>query len=259
MNISMNPNSELEQSIVSVPDIVQVPDILISQARQFQQVMMMYTCAIREVKTKLEVLNDELSVRNQRNPIEMIKSRVKKPMSIVEKLQRKGLPISLEAMVDNLDDVAGIRVICSFVDDIYDVADMLIRQDDIKVIAVKDYIKHPKENGYRSYHMIIEIPVFFSDRKKPMRVEVQIRTIAMDFWASLDHQLKYKKDIGDVSDQISEELRQCAETIAATDQRMLNIRRSIEAQGAAPDKYRSAPVHPGSIAQFHRICQERLE
>ena len=118
MNISMNPNSELEQSIVSVPDVIQVPDILVSQARQFQQVMMMYTCAIREVKTKLEVLNDELSVRNQRNPIEMIKSRVKKPMSIVEKLQRKGLPISLETMVDNLDDVAGIRVICSFVDDI---------------------------------------------------------------------------------------------------------------------------------------------
>ena len=131
MNISMNPNSELEQSIVSVPDIVQVPDILISQARQFQQVMMMYTCAIREVKTKLEVLNDELSVRNQRNPIEMIKSRVKKPMSIVEKLQRKGLPISLEAMVDNLDDVAGIRVICSFVDDIYDVADKMCIRDSV--------------------------------------------------------------------------------------------------------------------------------
>lgn len=230
MNISMNPNSELEQSIVSVPDIVQVPDILISQARQFQQVMMMYTCAIREVKTKLEVLNDELSVRNQRNPIEMIKSRVKKPMSIVEKLQRKGLPISLEAMVDNLDDVAGIRVICSFVDDIYDVADMLVRQDDIKVIAVKDYIKHPKENGYRSYHMIIEIPVFFSDRKKPMRVEVQIRTIAMDFWASLDHQLKYKKEVIN-EEEISEELRQCAEVIAQTDQKMYEIRQKIESQG----------------------------
>ena len=223
MNISMNPNSELEQSIVSVPDIVQVPDILISQARQFQQVMMMYTCAIREVKTKLEVLNDELSVRNQRNPIEMIKSRVKKPRSIVEKLQRKGLPISLEAMVDNLDDVAGIRVICSFVDDIYDVADMLIRQDDIKVIAVK-------ENGYRSYHMIIEIPVFFSDRKKPMRVEVQIRTIAMDFWASLDHQLKYKKEVINEA-EISEELRQCAEVIAQTDQKMYEIRQKIESQG----------------------------
>lgn len=230
MNISMNPNSEFEQSIVSVPDIVQVPDILISQARQFQQVMMMYTCAIREVKTKLEVLNDELSVRNQRNPIEMIKSRVKKPMSIVEKLQRKGLPISLEAMVDNLDDVAGIRVICSFVDDIYDVADMLIRQDDIKVIAVKDYIKHPKENGYRSYHMIVEIPVFFSDRKKPMRVEVQIRTIAMDFWASLDHQLKYKKEVINEA-EISEELRQCAEVIAQTDQKMYEIRQKIESQG----------------------------
>ena len=230
MNISMNPNSELEQSIVSVPDVIQVPDILVSQARQFQQVMMMYTCAIREVKTKLEVLNDELSVRNQRNPIEMIKSQVKKPMSIVEKLQRKGLPISLETMVDNLDDVAGIRVICSFVDDIYEVADMLIRQDDIKVIAIKDYIKNPKANGYRSYHMIVEIPVFFSDRKKPMRVEVQIRTIAMDFWASLDHLLKYKKEVINEA-EIGEDLRQCAETIAQTDQKMYEIRQKIEAQG----------------------------
>ena len=230
MNISMNPNSELEQSIVSVPDVVQVPDILVSQARQFQQVMMMYTCAIREVKTKLEVLNDELSVRNQRNPIEMIKSRVKKPMSIVEKLQRRGLPISLESMVDHLDDVAGIRVICSFVDDIYEVADMLVRQDDITVVAIKDYIKNPKPNGYRSYHMIVEIPVFFSDCKKPMRVEVQIRTIAMDFWASLDHQHKYKKEVVNEK-EISEELRQCAEVIAQTDQKMYEIRQQIESQG----------------------------
>lgn len=230
MNISMNPNSELEQSIVSVPDVVQVPDILVSQARQFQQVMMMYTCAIREVKTKLEVLNDELSVRNQRNPIEMIKSRVKQPMSIVEKLQRRGLPISLESMVDHLDDVAGIRVICSFVDDIYEVADMLVRQDDITVVAIKDYIKNPKPNGYRSYHMIVEIPVFFSDCKKPMRVEVQIRTIAMDFWASLDHQLKYKKEVVNEK-EISEELRQCAEVIAQTDQKMYEIRQQIESQG----------------------------
>ena len=230
MNISMNPNSELEQSIVSVPDVVQVPDILVSQARQFQQVMMMYTCAIREVKTKLEVLNDELSVRNQRNPIEMIKSRVKKPMSIVEKLQRRGLPISLESMVDHLDDVAGIRVICSFVDDIYEVADMLVRQDDITVVAIKDYIKNPKPNGYRSYHMIVEIPVFFSDCKKPMRVEVQIRTIAMDFWASLDHQLKYKKEVVNEK-EISEELRQCAEVNAQTEQKMYEIRQQIESQG----------------------------
>ena len=231
MNININPNSELHQSIVNVPDMVQVPEMWVDQARQFQQATMRYTCAIREVKTKLEVLNDELSVKNQRNPIEMIKSRVKKPKSIVEKLQRRGFEISLESMEKNLDDVAGIRIICSFLDDIYEVADMLIRQDDVKVIAVKDYIQNPKPNGYRSYHMIIEIPVFFSDSKKPIRVEVQIRTIAMDFWASLDHQLKYKKSFIDDNGEISEELKQCAEVIAGTDMKMLEIRKKIEAQG----------------------------
>ena len=231
MNININPNSELHQSIVNVPDMVQVPEMWVDQARQFQQAMMRYTCAIREVKTKLEVLPDELSVKNQRNPIEMIKSRVKKPKSIVEKLQRRGFEISLESMEKNLDDVAGIRIICSFLDDIYEVADMLIRQDDVKVIAVKDYIQNPKPNGYRSYHMIIEIPVFFSDSKKPIRVEVQIRTIAMDFWASLDHQLKYKKSFIDDNGEISEELKQCAEVIAGTDVKMLEIRKKIEAQG----------------------------
>ncbi|MFR3727322.1 GTP pyrophosphokinase family protein [Lacrimispora sp.] len=233
MNISMNPNSELIQSIVNVPNLVQVPDPLLKQAYQFQEAMMMYTCAIRELKTKLEVLNDELSVRNSRNPIEMIKSRVKKPVSIVEKLQRRGLPVSLESMMENLDDVAGIRVICSFLDDIYAVAEMLTRQDDVQIIAIKDYIRHPKNNGYRSYHMIVEIPVFFSDQKKMMRVEVQIRTIAMDFWASLDHQLKYKKEVENYSEEISAELRDCADVIANTDERMLNIRKKIEAQGIA--------------------------
>ena len=177
------------------------------------------------------MLNDELSVKNQRNPIEMIKSRVKKPVSIVEKLQRRGFEVSLDSMEKNLDDVAGIRIICSFVDDIYEVADMLVRQDDVTVIMVKDYIKNPKPNGYRSYHMIIEIPVFFSDSKKPIRVEVQIRTIAMDFWASLDHQLKYKKSFIDDNGEISEELRKCANVIAETDQKMLAIRKRIEAQG----------------------------
>ena len=214
MNDRLNPNSELEQSIVSVPDLAQVPEEFLNMAQQFQEAMMMYTCAIREVKTKIEVLNDELSVRNSRNPIEMIKSRVKKPRSIVEKLRRRGLEVSLESMIANLDDVAGIRIICSFLDDIYAVADMLVRQDDIRVIAVKDYIKNPKPN----------------DRKKPMRVEVQIRTIAMDFWASLDHQLKYKKEMQNAA-EISEELKQCADVIAQTDKRMLEIRQQIEAQG----------------------------
>ncbi|MCI9595005.1 MAG: GTP pyrophosphokinase family protein [Lachnospiraceae bacterium] len=233
MNVSMTSNNsynEFTRSLLGNPDMAVVPESLVHVGRQFQQIMMMYTCAIREVKTKLEVLNDELSVRNQRNPIEMIKFRVKKPDSIIEKLHRRGLPISLESVVNNLDDVAGIRVICSFIDDIYEVADMLIRQDDIHVIAIKDYLKHPKSNGYRSYHMIIEVPVFFSDRKKPMRVEVQIRTIAMDFWASLDHQLKYKKELVDGTD-ISMELKRCADVIAQTDEKMLDIRKRIEAQG----------------------------
>lgn len=231
MNINMNPNGQLIQSAVNVPTLAEVPDALIEQAREFQEAIMMYTCAIREVKTKLEVLNDELSIRNQRNPIEMIKSRVKRPMSIVEKLQRRNLPVSLESMINNLDDVAGIRVICSFVDDIYAVAEMLVSQDDVTVIAIKDYIRNPKPNGYRSYHLILEIPVFFSDRKKYMRVEVQIRTIAMDFWASLDHQLKYKKDVGDEAESIITELRDCAENIAQIDRRMLEIRQRIEADG----------------------------
>jgi len=230
MKYSMTPNRELEQSVVSLPDLAKVPEVFSRQAREFQEIMMMYTCAIREVKTKLEVLNDELSVRNQRNPIEMIKSRIKKPKSIVEKLQRRGLEVSVESIINNLDDIAGIRVICSFLDDIYQVADMLIRQDDVRVIAIKDYIENPKPNGYRSYHMIIEIPVFFSNEKRYMRVEVQIRTIAMDFWASLDHQLKYKKEFMD-SDEISAELKECAEIIAETDARMLAIRQSIEMQG----------------------------
>ncbi len=150
MNFNMNPNSELVQSAVNVPNLVPVPDALISQAKEFQMAMMMYTCAIREVKTKLEVLNDELSVRNQRNPIEVIKSRVKKPLSIVEKLQRRNLPVSLESMMQNLDDIAGIRVVCSFVDDIYAVANMLVSQDDITVITIKDYIKHPR--GHLFHH-----------------------------------------------------------------------------------------------------------
>lgn len=226
----MTPNRELEQSVVSLPDLAKVPESLADEAKAFQEIMMMYTCAIREVKTKLEVLNDELSVRNQRNPIEMIKSRVKKPKSIVEKLERRGLEVTVESIVNNLDDIAGIRVICSFLDDIYQVAEMLVRQDDVRVIAVKDYIQNPKPNGYRSYHMIIEIPVFFSNEKRYMRVEVQIRTIAMDFWASLDHQLKYKKEFID-SDEIGTELKECAEIIAEADARMLAIRQSIEMQG----------------------------
>ena len=198
---------------------------------EIKMLMTYYECAILEVKTKLDVLNKEFQANQLRNPIETIKTRIKSPASIMEKLERKGFELSIQSIKDNLDDVAGIRVICSFVDDIYEVAEMLVRQDDVTVIAIKDYIKNPKPNGYRSYHMIIEIPVFFSDSKKPIRVEVQIRTIAMDFWASLDHQLKYKKSFVDLNGEISGELKQCADVIAQTDNKMLEIRKRIEAQG----------------------------
>ena len=229
MSFNQNPNSELSQSVVIGPSEVEVPESLIGEAIEFRNEMMKYSCAIRELKTKLEVLNDELSVRNQRNPIEMIKSRVKRPESIFGKLRRRGLPLTVESMTQNLDDIAGVRVICSFIDDIYDVSRMLARQDDVRVVAIKDYIRSPKVNGYRSYHMIVEVPVFFSNCKQYIRAEVQMRTIAMDFWASLDHQLKYKKEMTEEeAAEIGEDLRKCAEVIAGTDWKMLEIRRKIE-------------------------------
>ena len=220
---------EKEMSFINKRIIPDSAGPVFRQAKEFDELMMMYNCAIREIKTKLEVLNDELSVRYNRNPIEFIKSRIKKPISIANKLQSRGLEVSIDSVVNNLNDVAGIRVICYFIDDIYDVAKMLARQDDVKLLEVKDYIRNPKENGYRSLHMIVEVPVFFSKAKQNMRVEVQIRTIAMDFWASLEHQLRYKKNIEDIKDSedISLELKKCAEVIADTDCKMQNIRERI--------------------------------
>lgn len=206
-----------------------VPDsdnYFVNQAIQFQELMMMYNCAIREVRTKLEVLNDELSIRNSRNPIEFIESRIKRPLSIVDKLKRYGEPVNVESIERSLNDVAGIRVICPFIDDIYSVADMLLSQDDITLIKKKDYIENPKPNGYRSLHLILEVPVFFSNQKKPMRVEVQIRTIAMDFWSSVDHQLKYKHDVPN-ADELSAQLKECADIISQTDMRMLAIKNQL--------------------------------
>lgn len=210
-------------------DIMEQLKIVMMQSQQFQEMMMMYNCAIREVRTKAEVLNDEMSVRYHRNPISSISSRVKKPESIAQKLYKKGLPFTVEAIMANLSDVAGVRIICEFIDDIYSIAAMLAMQDDLKLIKIKDYIKYPKPNGYRSYHMIVEIPVFFSKGKTPMRVEIQIRTIAMDFWASLDHELKYKKNIDpDEEVVIAGELLACADRIAETDMIMQQIRMKLD-------------------------------
>ena len=228
MNIAQNPNSELSHFAVNTPQVFEIPETFRETARQFQEAMMQYSCAIREFKTKLEVLNDELSMRNARNPIEMIKARVKKPKSIVEKLQRRGLPLSIESMESNLDDIAGVRVICSFVDDIYEISRMLERQDDVTIIAIKDYIKAPKENGYRSYHMVVSLPLRFLERQtQPVWLELQIRTIAMDCWASIEHELKYKKEIPNQK-LIVQELKRCADEIASTDLSLQTIRELIE-------------------------------
>jgi putative GTP pyrophosphokinase len=224
-NTTDNTNNTLPQAF-SKEEIPLDIDNIFNQAKQYEELMMMYNCAIREVLTKLEVLKDDLAVRSNRNPIETIKSRIKRPQSILQKLQRKNLDISIENIFNNLNDVAGIRVICGFIDDIYAISDMIAAQDDITILQVKDYIKYPKVNGYRSYHMIVEVPVFFADRKQLMRVEVQLRTIAMDFWASLEHQLKYKKDI-ERSDEIASELKSCSDVIAETDRKMMLIRNEI--------------------------------
>ena len=204
------------------------PQQLLDDAEKFYNLMMMYRCAIREVQTKLEVLDDEFSVEYNRNPISFIKTRIKKPVSIYNKLQKLGYDFTIEK-IQQLNDVAGVRIVCAFIDDIYTIADLITQQDDIKVIKIKDYIKNPKPNGYRSYHMIVEIPVFFAKGKTPMRVELQIRTNGMDFWATLEHQLRYKKGIEEMPgfEEISKELMHSAQVIIEADNEMQEIKNKI--------------------------------
>lgn len=182
-----------------------------------------------EVETKFKVLNEQFSLQYDRNPIESIKSRLKSTEGIAKKLKKKDLDLTIDAIQENVKDVAGIRVICSFPEDIYMLADCLLNQDDITLIERKDYIKNPKESGYRSLHLIIEVPIFLQNEKKSMKVEVQLRTIAMDFWASLEHKLRYKKNIDSNEIELLEkELVECAEISAALDKRMEEIRNKIE-------------------------------
>ena len=196
----------------------------------FKQMMSYYRCAAMEVETKFRVLDVQMSLNRENNPIESIKTRLKSPESIFEKLKRRDLPMTLSAIEENLNDIAGVRVICSFPEDIYLLADALLRQDDITQIERKDYIQNPKPNGYRSLHLIVEVPIFLRNETKRMRVEVQLRTIAMDFWASLEHKLRYKKGLEDSEDyqEISRQLKNCAEISAMLDRLMENIRGQIE-------------------------------
>jgi putative GTP pyrophosphokinase len=216
----------LRQTAADNRDLLDNPDGLIDMAMKFQQLIMLYESGIKQITTKLEILTDEFESTHRRNPIETIKSRVKEPMSIAEKLQRRGFPVTIDNMVNQLFDIAGVRVTCPFINDVYRVEQMLTQQEDITVIERKDYIKDPKPNGYRSLHLIIKVGVFFSEQKREIPVEIQIRTIAMDFWASLEHQLHYKKEY-QMPAEIAEELASCAAVIAATDERMQKLAENI--------------------------------
>ena len=192
----------------------------------YRELMAYYRCAMMEMETKFNVLNEELSLEYDRNPIETIKVRLKSVESIGEKLRRRGLAPTIENIEQNIFDIAGVRVICSFPEDIYMLAESLLRQDDIRLVEKKDYIANPKPNGYRSLHLIVEIPIFLHDEKRLMKVEVQLRTIAMDCWASLEHKIRYKKDVPDI-DSIAAELKACADISAELDARMDAVRKRI--------------------------------
>ena len=197
----------------------------VSQPRlyNFSKLMAYYKCAMMEIETKLNVLDVEFSLQHDRNPINDIKSRLKSFSSIKEKLERQGLPFSIESIEEHLNDIAGVRVVCSFPDDVYMLAEALLQQDDIELVSKKDYIKSPKPNGYRSLHLIITVPIFLAHEKKRMKVEVQLRTIAMDVWASLEHQLRYKKETP-YTMEMAEELLYCANLSAELDDRMDKLR-----------------------------------
>ena len=193
----------------------------------WKTIMFLYNAALKEVETKLEILNDEFQHVHQYNPIEHIKTRIKTPESIVKKLKRYGYETSVENMVKHINDIAGVRLICSFTSDIYRLASMIGNQSDLKVISIKDYIKNPKDSGYKSFHMLVSVPVFLSDSVVQTKVEIQIRTIAMDFWASLEHKMDYKFD-GHAPAYISEDLKSCAEMVAELDDRMLSLNEAIQ-------------------------------
>ena len=202
------------------------------KASPYRELMAWYRCAMMEVETKFKVMNEELSLRYDRNPIESIKTRLKSPESIVEKLTRKGLPLSPESVEENVSDIAGVRVICSYTSDIYMLSEALLRQDGIELIREKDYIRQPKPNGYRSLHLIVAVPIFLHDQKKMVKVEVQLRTISMDWWASLEHKIRYKKVLPSIA-EVERELYECAQLGAELETRMENIQCRV-------DEYHSA-------------------
>lgn len=205
-----------------------------------KRIMTYYSCALLEVETKFKVLNQQFSLEQEHNPIETIKTRLKSVESIMGKLQRKNLPLDIDVVEKYIYDVAGIRIICPFINDIYCLADCLLKQDDVELIERKDYIENPKPNGYRSLHLIVETPIFLQNEKRLMKVEVQLRTIAMDFWASLEHRMRYKKNLStELSDMLYEELKDCAEKSASLDHRMGKVKDVIEQNSEQKNEHES--------------------
>ena len=204
----------------------EIKTLMQNYAMPYRELMSYYRCAMMEVETKFNVLNEELSLQYDRNPIETIKTRLKSPESILEKLHRKNHPVTVDSIEQNLNDIAGVRVICAFPSDIYQLEEAFLKQDDIRLVERKDYIANPKSNGYRSLHLIVEIPIFLHDHKRLMRVEVQFRTISMDWWASLEHQIRYKKGLQE-SDHVDQELFECAKMSAELDSRMEKLQQFV--------------------------------
>lgn len=215
-------------TILTEPERAEALAKALLQEQEFRKLISYYRSAMMEVETKFKVLNEGLSVTHDRNPIETIKCRIKEPRSIIEKLWRKNLPLTIDSIENHIRDVAGVRVICAFPEDVYLLAEFLLKQDDIQLVRVKDYIKNPKKSGYRSLHLIIKVPIFLANEKRFMNVEIQLRTIAMDFWASLEHKMKYKKGNLQDAEEIIEELKTCAAEIARLDLAMQNIRNRID-------------------------------
>ncbi len=212
--------------------------IFYDQAEEWNRALLLYDSALKEVNTKLEILNNEFKLAHQYNPIEHITSRLKSPQSIAKKIRHNGMELTVENIIRYINDVAGVRIICSFTSDIYRIADLIAKQNDVKVLKVKDYIMNPKENGYMSYHMIISVPIFLSDEVIDTKVEIQIRTIAMDFWASLEHKMYYKFE-GNAPTHIRRELKECADIVSFLDQKMLAINEEIKTYSVDPlDNYR---------------------
>ena len=223
----MNGIKSIEGNVITrIYSNNEIKERLQTYTAPYRELMSYYRCAMMEVSTKFNVLDEELSLQYDRNPIEAIKTRLKSPESIMDKLSRRGLPFSAESIEQNLNDIAGVRVICAYISDIYMLRDALLRQDDIVLLQEKDYIKNPKPNGYRSLHLIVETPIFLHDQKKQMRVEVQFRTMAMDWWASVEHKLRYKKPAA--PEEVNSELKECAEISADLDKRLEKLRQRTE-------------------------------